>query len=233
MHVARAGWRRATLTLVDADRGVATALTERAAEIGIESRWCADGAEALLTIGEDRPDVLVLAARTVAVDAARIVAVVRSRWDLPILIGSPSADDVEAREALAAGASALIARPYDINAIAPFAITGCHQSRRVGLEYNAGPIEVSRERYETWVGGREVRLTQREIELLVYLIERRGRVASSDEISRAVWGHPVDTNTVAVHVRRLREKLGHDPERGDYILTVRGAGYRLAPSIYQ
>ncbi|MDQ1305795.1 MAG: hypothetical protein QG671_1627 [Actinomycetota bacterium] len=233
MHVARAGWRRATLTLVDTDPGVAAGLIEQAAEIGIESRWCADGAEALLAIGEDRPDVLVLAARTVAVDAARIITVVRSRWDFPILIGSPSADDGEARGALAAGASALIARPYDINAIAPFAINGGQHPRPIESEYSAGPIEVSRERYETRVGGRDVRLTQRELELLVYLIERRGRVASSDEISRAVWGHPVDTNTVAVHVRRLREKLGHDPEHGDYILTVRGAGYRLSPSIYR
>ena len=90
---------------------------------------------------------------------------------------------------------------------------------------------MDRDGYETRVRGRDVQLTHRELELLVYLIERRGRVASSDEISRAVWGHPADTNTVAVHVRRLREKLGHDPEHGEYIRTIRGAGYRLAPSI--
>ncbi len=97
--------------------------------------------------------------------------------------------------------------------------------------YVAGPIRVDQDGYETRVRGREVQLTQRELELLVYLIERRGRVASNDEISRAVWGHPADTNTVAVHVRRLREKLGHDSEHGEFIRTIRGAGYRLAPSI--
>ncbi len=58
-----------------------------AAEIGIETTWCDDGAEALLAIGEEQPNVLVLAARTNVVDAARITAAVRSRWDLPILIG--------------------------------------------------------------------------------------------------------------------------------------------------
>ena len=56
-------------------------------------------------------------------------------------------------------------------------------------------------------------------------------MASSDEISRAVWGRGSETNTVAVHVKRLREKLGSDPEHGELIRTVRGAGYRLAPSI--
>jgi DNA-binding response OmpR family regulator len=56
-------------------------------------------------------------------------------------------------------------------------------------------------------------------------------VTSTEEISQAVWGHPSETNTVAVHVKRLRQKLGADPEHGEYIRTVRGAGYRLAPSI--
>jgi DNA-binding response OmpR family regulator len=56
-------------------------------------------------------------------------------------------------------------------------------------------------------------------------------VASTEEISRAVWGRSSETNTVAVHVKRLREKLGEDPEHGEFIRTIRGAGYRLAPSI--
>ena len=223
---------RGNLILVDTDPNVASQLMDDAADIGIDTTWREDGAEALLAIGEDPPNVLVLAARTNVVDAARITAAVRSRWDFPILIGSPSADNDDTRSALAAGASALIARPYDINTIAPFALNGSHQSLRDPTVHAAGPIEVDREGYETRVRGRDVQLTQRELELLVYLIERHGRVASSDDISRAVWGHPADTNTVAVHVRRLREKLGRDPEHGQFIRTIRGAGYRLAPSIY-
>ena len=97
--------------------------------------------------------------------------------------------------------------------------------------FTAGPIEVDRRGYETRVRGRDVQLTQRELELLVFLIKQRGKVASSEEISRAVWGRSSDTNTVAVHVRRLREKLGDDPQHGEFIRTIRGAGYRLAPSI--
>ena len=51
------------------------------------------------------------------------------------------------------------------------------------------------------------------------------------EISAVVWGRVSGTNTVAVHVKRLREKLGADPEHGEFIRTIRGAGYRLAPSL--
>lgn len=221
---------RGTLLLVDDDEAVAMRLIAAAAQIGVDGTWCRDGAEALLAIGAERPDVLVVAAHTDVVDAARITAVVRTRWSLPILVGGPRADDVT-RAAMAAGASALIFRPYDMNAIAPFAVNGHHRSRQ-DLVIEVGPLWVDRDGYETRVRGRDVQLTQRELDLLVYLIERHGRVASSDEISRAVWGHPADTNTVAVHVRRLREKLGQDPEHGEFIRTIRGAGYRLAPSIY-
>nr|WP_237569779.1 response regulator transcription factor [Mycolicibacterium lacusdiani] len=221
--------KRGTLLLVDGDAAVASRLMNDAARIGIDTTWCDDGAEALVTVGVEQPDVLVLAAQTHVVGAAQITAAVRSRWNLPILIGSPSADAATSA-AMLAGASALITRPYDISAIAPFAFNGSHDPPN-DLVFVAGPIEVNRDGYETRVRGRDVQLTQRELDLLVYLIERRGRVASSDEISRAVWGHPADTNTVAVHVRRLREKLGHDPEHGEFIRTIRGAGYRLAPSI--
>jgi DNA-binding response OmpR family regulator len=222
---------RGSLVLVDTDADVASQLMDDAAQIGIDTTWCSDGAEALLAIGAEPPDVLVLAARTDTVDAASITAAVRSRWTLPILVGSEPSTDESTREALAAGASAVIARPYQIDAISPFALTGEHQSDSVPAVYTAGPIHVDPHGYETRVRDRDIQLTQRELELLIFLIQQRGRVASSDEISRAVWGRSSDTNTVAVHVRRLREKLGHDTEHGEFIRTIRGAGYRLAPSI--
>ncbi|AYM44323.1 response regulator transcription factor [Mycobacteroides abscessus subsp. abscessus] len=222
---------RGVIVLVDTDPQIAAGLSEQAAQIGISTLWCRDGADALLHIGAEPPDVLVLAAHTDIINAAQITAAVRGRWQLPILIGAAPATDLIARKALAAGASAVITRPYDINAISPFVLGSEEQPGSGPAVYIAGPIQVDRRGHETRVRGRDVQLTVRELELLVFLIEQHGRVASSEEISRAVWGRPSDTNTVAVHVRRLREKLGDDPEHGEYIRTIRGAGYRLAPSI--
>ena len=223
---------RGTLVLVDTDPAVAAELMHAAAQIGIHTTWCSNGAEALLVVGADPPDVLVLASRTDAVDAAAITTAVRDRWELPILIGSTPDDDEVVRNALAAGASAVITRPYDIAAISPFATNTGSSSNIEPTVYVAGPIHINRHGYETRVRDRDVQLTQRELELLVFLIEQHGKVASSDEIGWAVWGHQPDTNTVAVHVKRLREKLGHDPQHGEFIRTIRGVGYRLAPSIY-
>jgi len=220
---------RGALVLAETDRAIAAQLIEDAAQIRISTIWCRDGAEALLAVGAEAPDVLVIAAQTGTVDAASITATVRGRSDLPILIGAAAGEDALTRRALAAGASAVIARPYDLTAIAPFALkNGVDEEPAVFI---AGPIQVDRYGHETRVHGRDVQLTQRELELLIFLIEQGGKVASTEEISLAVWGRLADTNTVAVHVKRLRDKLGSDPEHGEFIRTIRGVGYRLTPSI--
>ncbi|MBV9089994.1 MAG: response regulator transcription factor [Mycobacteriaceae bacterium] len=224
-----AGLLRRHLVLVERDPAIASVLVEDAAAVGLETTWCRDGAEALLAVGAEPPAVLIVAAATETVEAASIAAAVRARSELPILVGAAGGEEELARQALATGASAVIARPYDVAAILPFLakVRGDDD----GALLVAGPIEVDRNGRETRVRGRDVQLTQRELELLIFLIERRGRVASSAEISRAVWGRPSGTNTVAVHVKRLREKLGDDREHGEFIRTIRGAGYRLAPSV--
>jgi DNA-binding response OmpR family regulator len=225
----RAVRTRRTLVLAETDQAIAADLMDAAAAIGVATTWCRDGAEALLAVGAELPSVLVIAADTVTVDAAGIAAAVRGRSDLPILVGAAPGQEDLAREALASGASAVIVRPYDIGAIAPFA-NSANDLTPTNV-FIAGPIFVNRRGYEARVRGRDIQLTQRELDLLVFLIEQRGRVVSRDEISTAVWGHPAHTNTVAVHVKRLRNKLGADPEHGEFIRTIRGAGYRLVPSI--
>ncbi|MFH5207645.1 winged helix-turn-helix transcriptional regulator [Antrihabitans spumae] len=222
--------RQGPLLLTDSDPATATDLIDAAARLGVRTIWCRDGAHALLAVGAEAPTLLVIAANTGTVDATQVSAAVRSHSGIPILVGAGPGEDELAARALAAGASAVIARPYDIAAIVAFAgdVGNREKAQKV---FTAGPIHVDRRCYETRVRGRDVQLTQRELELLVFLIECRGRVASQEEISRAVWGHSSDTNTVAVHIRRLREKLGPDPEHGQFIRTIRGVGYRLAPSV--
>ncbi len=222
---------RGSLVLAETDEVMAADIMEAAAQAGIAATWCRDGAEALLAVGADLPNVLVISAHTDTVDASRISSAVRSRSDIPILVGAAPGEEALARQALIAGASAVIVRPYHFAAIAPFALDSNDSSAQEPSVFTAGPIHVDRRGYETRVRGNYVQLTQRELELLVFLIVQRGSVASSEEISTAVWGHPAHTNTVAVHVKRLRAKLGADPVHGEYIRTIRGAGYRLAPSI--
>ena len=87
-------------------------------------------------------------------------------------------------------------------------------------------MTVARAAREVHVDGRQVTLTQREFDLLDYLVRRAGRVVTRDELLESVWGFvsPGETRTVEVHVAQLRKKLGHP----DLIETVRGLGYKVA-----
>ncbi|WP_158240421.1 response regulator transcription factor [Mycobacterium hubeiense] len=229
-----AAWRRdvgtTSVVLCDSNAEVAQPLLAAVENHGLHTTWCRDGATALLEVGATAPTVLVIADQIDgALNTAEVVAAVRDHTDVPVLVGADPEDHTTARRALSLGGSAVIARPYDPSAVIAFAGAGEAQSEP--YELTAGPLIVNTLNYEVRLRGNDVVLTRRELDVLVYLIRQRGRVASSEQISAAVWGHRTNTNTVAVHVKRLRAKLGSDVEHGKLIRTIRGAGYRLAPSI--
>lgn len=95
-----------------------------------------------------------------------------------------------------------------------------------------GEVEVSPATRTVLRAGELVELTPKEFDLLVALLERRGAIISRQELLKEVWGYgnaAVNTRTVDVHLSELRRKLENDPANPQYILTVRKAGYRLAP----
>lgn len=225
-----AGAATTSLVLCDSDPAMAAGLLKAVEEHGIRTTWCRDGASALLEVGALAPSVLVVADQIEgAVSVADVVATVRDHTEVPVLVGADPDDAATARRALALGGSAVIARPYDVSAVIAFAGKGTASARTAQLV--AGPLVVNTLNHEVRLRGDDIALTRRELDVLVYLMKRRGRVASSEQISAAVWGHPTDTNTVAVHIKRLRAKLGSDVEHGPLIRTIRGAGYRLASSL--
>lgn len=222
------------LLLADPDADMAAELLDRARRRGIRAEWCRDGGEALILAGATQPDVIVVAADLPTVGSSEVIQTVKNRWRATILVGVGADQDALGRKALNAGAAAAIARPYDLDAILTLGLGVTSWPADPPSECAvlvAGPITVDSQRHEARIDGRALHFTHRELQLLTYLIKRRGRVASQAEISAAVWGHGVDTNTVAVHIKRLRDKLGDHPRYGKLILTIRGAGYRLAPML--
>jgi DNA-binding response OmpR family regulator len=94
-----------------------------------------------------------------------------------------------------------------------------------------GEIELDAGAREARKAGVELRLTAKEFDLLWFLASHPRRVFSRDQLMSRVWGYAaaLDTGTVTVHVRRLREKLEDDPSQPRYLQTVWGIGYRLVP----
>jgi DNA-binding response OmpR family regulator len=222
--------------LAEPDATVAADLLDRARSVGIRAEWCRDGGEALVQAGATQPDLVVAAAELPVLATRAVIETIRNRWRMRILVGAGSGQEHLGAMALEAGAAAVVARPYDLDTVLTlgFGTFSWVPARGIGATVGvlvAGPITIDTERHEVSMDGRELRFTHRELQLLTYLITRGGRVASRDEISAAVWGHVVDTNTVAVHIKRLRDKLGDHPAHGQLIRTVRGAGYRIASTL--
>jgi DNA-binding response OmpR family regulator len=94
---------------------------------------------------------------------------------------------------------------------------------------SVGPLRLDRAQREVTMEGRSVRLTFSEFELLDALMADPGRLLNRQELLRAIWGDSAyrDPRAIDVHIRHLREKLEPEPDKPQFILTVRGAGYRL------
>ena len=107
--------------------------------------------------------------------------------------------------------------------------TGSPASPDLKEKYEKGPLKVDFTTYEVQVAGRPVKLTLKGFEVLRYLIQNRNRVLSRDQILDGVWRSDVyvTPRTVDVHIRRIREALEQDDRNPEWIVTVRGVGYKL------
>ncbi|CAL9499265.1 Transcriptional activator protein CzcR [Nocardiopsis dassonvillei] len=199
---------------------------------------CVDGAEALLRVGLMRPDTIVTSATPPEVDLETLVRVTRRATDIPILIGVGPGDSQRALRALAAGATACVNRPYRIPELAallrgslPGSDGGGHleQVTAPGTSLRSGALELDALGHRLFVDGHPVDLALREFGIMDFLLRNHGRVVSREELWTEVWRKPLPpvNNTIAVHIRRLRHKLGDSEARPRFIHTVRGIGYRL------
>ncbi len=228
------------ILVADADSEATRGLVPELAEHGVSTTFSTDGADALLQIGRMRPDILLVAADLPVLGGAALVRVLRRRLQTPVLLGVGPDDGARAVEGLAAGATACVARPYRLGEVLPLVTAGRYPLPQTSLDggpggrgelLEAGGLRLDPAAHEVRLHGRVLRMPPKELELLAYLMRHSDHVVSHDAIRDHVWGpgHGGGTNTVVVHVRRLRARLGDAAATPRILLTVRGVGYRLVP----
>ncbi|TMQ92219.1 response regulator transcription factor [Actinomadura soli] len=219
------------LLVADPDETLGRELVLALAERGIEVTVSTDGAQALLRTGSLHPDVVLLAAGISAVDPVTFVRAVRASLPIPVIIGVGANDADKAVQALAAGANVCVARPYRLPELLPLiqSIRAENTPADAGNQpLTCGSIALDPVAHVVRIHGKTVHMPLREFELLHYMMLHADRVISRSQIQAHVWrSDKLNTNTINVHIRRLREKLGDDPDNPNIILTVRGVGYRL------
>jgi DNA-binding response OmpR family regulator len=202
----------------------------------------ADGPAALDAIETHRPALVVLDLMLPELDGRAVIRAVRRDEEAgatPILVLSARGTTIDRIAGLEDGADDYLPKPFSpaelvvrVKAILRRASPAVVDAASTGARIAHNDLVLDPERHEVTIAGVPVQLTHVEFRLLQTLLEADGRVLSRDQLLDAVYGadqSEVLDRTIDVHIRRLRDKLGDDPDAPRYVATVRGAGYRSAP----
>jgi DNA-binding response OmpR family regulator len=225
----------ARILLVDDERSVQTLLAYPLLKDGYEVISAHDGREALERFAQQRFDLVVLDIMLPKLDGIEVCRRLRSRSQVPIIMLTAKDDEVDKVLGLEVGADDYITKPFSVREFRSRVRAALRRSemlraRGVGdAPIAAGELEVDFERREVRVRGEPVRLTYVEFEILAALASAPGRVLTRDLLLERIWGDSAyrDPRTIDVHIRHLREKVEPDPHLPEYLLTVRGVGYRF------
>ncbi len=225
----------ATILLVDDEEAVQKLLTYPLERDGYRVVSARDGDEALRRFGEQPVDLVVLDLMLPHLDGLEVCKRLRATSHVPIIILTARDDEVDKVLGLELGADDYITKPFSIREFrsrvkAALRRASAPKHEAVGSEtISIDGLVVDPARRAVELNGDAVELTYVEFELLSTLVSRPGRVYSRRALLEALWGDADyrDPRTIDVHVRHLREKLESTPSEPEFILTVRGVGYRF------
>ncbi len=230
------------LLLIEDDPAVAQSLQDGLTRDGFGVTWKSNGADGVVYAQKNIPHLALLDVRLPDGSGFDFCKQMRQKGlHMPIIMLTAQQDPLDKVLGLEMGADDYVTKPFNLrellsriraqlrraygefsNADANHIYLG-DSGQALLLDLSSGQVLRDQE---------PLNLTPIEFRLLTYLARHRGQVFSRAQIVEAVWGHSPDPDseqTVNVHIRRLREKVEHDPSRPELILTVPGLGYRMAP----
>jgi two-component system, OmpR family, response regulator len=233
--VAAAANSSTRILLVDDEQSVQTLLTYPLVREGYDVVSAHDGREALDRFAEQRFDLVVLDIMLPTLDGIEVCRRMRSRSRVPIIMLTAKDDEIDKVLGLEIGADDYITKPFSVREFRSRVRAALRRAEMVGDRPGGeepivvGELRIDFDRRAVAMRGDGLRLTYVEFELLTALARSPGRVHTREMLLEQVWGDSAyrDSRTIDVHIRHLREKLERDPRSPEYLLTVRGVGYRF------
>ena len=199
---------------------------------GFEVSGFENAADFMAAIAASKPALVLLDIMLPDRDGMQVLHELRAKNEtktLPVILLTAKGGRLDKIKGLDGGADDYITKPFDvlelvsrINAVLR-RTPSAENEKKASLEYK--DVEIDTDSRTVTVAGKPVVLTFKEFELLYYLVANKGIVLTRDKLMNEVWGTDFEgeTRTVDVHIRTLRQKLGH---AGEYIVTVRNVGYK-------
>jgi len=224
------------ILLVEDDPGLALTLSDLLAEEGYEVESAMDGPTGLARAIKGQFDLIVLDVMLPGKNGFEVCRELRQQGrDVAVLMLTAKTQLVDRVVGLKLGAVDYLTKPFEPPELLARIEALLRRVRKENLppvvRFQFGDVDVDFENGDVFKGVEAVSLTGKELQLLRYLIDRRGRVVPRDELLESVWEYQsgVSSRTVDVHVAWLRQKLEDNPHNPRHIHTVRGVGYRFSP----
>lgn len=205
---------------------------------GYEVYQAADGLEGLKVIESQEIHLAIVDVMMPRMDGIQMTIKLREKYDFPVIFLSAKSEEVDKIMGLNMGADDYVTKPFTTMEL--LARVNSHLRRygkflkAVGGQQNndkvhvIGGLELNEETVEVSVDGKPVKLTPLEFKILLLLMKNPGRVFSAEEIYERVWNEQaINTDTIMVHIRKIREKIELNPREPKYLKVVWGVGYKI------
>lgn len=221
----------------DDDREIVEAIEIYLSQEGYKVLKAYDGEEALKVLDREKVDLLIIDVMMPKLDGIRATLKIREKKNMPIIILSAKSEDADKILGLNVGADDYMTKPFNPLELTARVKSQLRRYTQLGSTidksnqavYAVGGLSIDDKQKEVTVDGEPVRLTPIEYNILLLLVKNQGKVFSIDQIYESIWNEDaigVD-NTVAVHIRHIREKIEINPKEPRYLKVVWGVGYKI------
>lgn len=223
----------AKVLVVDDETSIVNIIAYNLKKEGYEVITAEDGETGLELALSENPDLVLLDIMMPKMDGYEVCRKLREKSNVPIIMLTARADEVDKVIGLEMGADDYVTKPFGNREL--IARVKAHLRRSAakdiptegGSVQKFGDLTIDFDRYEVTKRNETINLTMREFELLTFLATQKGQIFNRETLLEKVWGYEYfgDVRAVDVTIRRLREKIEDDPGKPRYVITKRGIGY--------
>ena len=227
----------AKILVCDDDKDIVEAIDIYLTQEGYEVLKAYDGDEAIKVLKRNEVDLLIMDVMMPRLDGIRATLKIRENMSLPIIILSAKSEDADKILGLNIGADDYMTKPYNPLELVARVKSQLRRYTQLGStarsdnqsEFRTGGLVIRDDLKEVTVDGEKVKLTPIEYNILLLLVKNQGKVFSINQIYENIWNEEAigADNTVAVHIRHIREKIEINPKEPRYLKVVWGVGYKV------
>lgn len=225
-----------TILICDDDREIVEAIDIYLQQEGYNVLKAYDGEEALLILQNNEVHLLIMDVMMPRLDGIRATLKIREKSSIPIIILSAKTEDSDKILGLNVGADDYLGKPFNPlelvarvkSQLRRYTMLG-NVAEKSDSVYEVGGLSINDDLKEVTVDGEAVKLTPIEYNILLLLVKNQGKVFSINQIYENIWNEDAigADNTVAVHIRHIREKIEINPKEPRYLKVVWGVGYKI------